>query len=63
MVFVGLLASQLGVRAEMTGLEESRQLSSTADMEKLDTGGLGQGWTLTPPIPQSCSFLILIVHP
>lgn len=50
-VFVDLLASRLGVRAEMTGLEGSGQLSDTADTEKLDTGRSGQGWTLTPPTP------------
>lgn len=37
----GILASRLGVRAEMTGLEESGQLSNTADTEKLDTGRSG----------------------
>lgn len=36
-LFVDLLASCLGVRAEMTGLEESGQLRNTADTEKLDT--------------------------
>lgn len=42
----------------MTGLEESGQLSDTADTEKLDTGRSGLGWTLTPPIPQSCYALV-----
>ena len=41
MVFVDFLASCLGVRAEMTGLEESGQLSDTADTEKSDTGRAG----------------------
>lgn len=45
----------------MTGLEESGQLSDTADTEKLDTGRSGQGWTLSPPIPQSCHSLVF--HP
>lgn len=40
-VFVDFLASCLGVRAEMTGLEESGQLSDTADTEKSDTGRAG----------------------
>lgn len=42
----------------MTGLEESGQLSATADTEKLDTGRSGLGWTLTPPIPQSHCVLV-----
>lgn len=46
----------------MTGLEESGQLSDTADTEKLDTGRPGLGWTLTPPIPQSCYALVFFIY-
>lgn len=46
----------------MTGLEESGQLSDTADTEKLDTGRSGLGWTLTPPIPQSCYALVFLIY-
>jgi hypothetical protein len=43
----------------MTGLEKSGQLSSTADMEKLDTERSGAGPDPNSSHPQSCSSLIL----